>query len=235
VRDQYRLLTQGVVQAELKVSAKQAVALEKAWNTPGKETPGLAEFIASHRKNRDRPNLTEQERLALNAEVSRGIARLCDELLQQKLREILEPKQRQRLDELLIQMRGPVLIVVDPRLASRLDIRSDQMTTIKGVVSETDKQFIPSLKKFGRGFISGFGPSESEQDRDREMKELIDRLGRLIKDRDDRILQLLTEEQAQRWKALQGTPIQIRWNPWEFLLEPFDSLRYHTPHNDSRP
>ena len=233
--DRYRLLAQAVVQTELKLSPTQAAAIEKAWNTPEKEIPGLTEFIAGYRKDRDRPNLTKRERTVLNTEAIRGITKLCDDFHQQKLREILEPKQRQCLDELLIQMRGPILIVVDPRLASRLGIGSDQITAIKGVVSETDKQFIPSLKKFGRGFISGYGPNESEQDRDREMKGLIDRLGRLIKNRDERILQLLTEEQAKRWKALQGTPVPILWNPWEFLLEPFDSLRNHIPHDDSQP
>jgi hypothetical protein len=222
VGDQFRLLAQRAVRAELKLSSNQVVAVEKAWHTPHKELPGVAEFIARQKEKLADPHVTEQEHKALGDELARGCVSLRSGFLQQKLREILELKQRQRLDEILLQMRGPILIAVDPRLVARLEIRSDQMAAIKGVISETDKQIIPSLAKFGRGFISGLRTNESEQDRDREMRELIDRLGGLIKDRDDRILQRLTEEQAKRMKALQGAPIRIQWDPWEFLLEPFE-------------
>ena len=223
VSDQYGLLSQPVVQAELKISPSQALAIKKAWWGPhDKEIPGLAEFTSRHKEKIARPNLTKEERLALNDEARRGVSDLTSKFLRQQLREILDAKQRQRLEELLVQMRGPVLIVVDPTLASRLDVRSDQLTAIKNVISETDKQIGPTLAKFGRGFISGMGAGETEQSRDREMKEAITQLMRLIPERDSRILKSLTESQGKHWRALQGAPIQIQWDPWEFLLSPFE-------------
>jgi hypothetical protein len=220
--DQFRLFSHPVVQAELKLSSVQVVCAEKTWRTPDKEVPNVVQLLSARKEQMARPNLTEQERKAISDESLRRCNDLRSEFLQQKLREFLDLKQRQRLDELLIQMRGPVLIAVDPRLTTSLRVPSNQLAAIKNVISETDKQIIPCLARFGRGFISGFEANETAADRDGEMKGLIADIERLLTSRDDQILQLLTEEQRQRWKVLQGTPLRIQWDPWEFLLEPFE-------------
>ena len=83
-------------------------------------------------------------------------------------------------------------------------------------------KIIPALQKFGRGFISGYGPGENEQTREREMNDLITRLRRMITERDNKILNALSDDQRKTWIGLQGEPLQIEWSPWDLLKVPFE-------------
>jgi Spy/CpxP family protein refolding chaperone len=115
-----------------------------------------------------------------------------------------------------------VLLVFDTELVSELGIDSRQMKQMREVVSKTDREMIPTLQKFGREFISGYGANETEQDRIREMNELIPRLQQMMRQRDNSILQILTAQQRNQFETRQGKPLSIRWDSWEFMRIPFE-------------
>ena len=96
------------------------------------------------------------------------------------------------------------------------------MKILTAQVHEADREITPDLQKFARGFISGYSPGETEETREREMKELITRLRRLISKRDARILESLSEDQRRKWSALQGKPAESHWSPWDLMKAPFE-------------
>jgi len=216
----FRLLERSEVQSDLGLSQQQVTAIRKAYKTPWKEIPGLSDFIAEQKEKKQ--GLSEEERKAANLESSRGISRRTADFHSHKLSEILTPQQHERLDQLLIQAHGPVTIMVLTNLASPLAITPEQMQNLIAQVHEADRDIIPDLQKFGRGFISGYGPGETEQTREREMEKLINRLRRLIGKRDHRILEALSTDQREKFSALQGKPLRIEWSPWDLMKTPFE-------------
>lgn len=183
-----------------------------------KEIPGLSDFIAAQKENKQ--HLPDDNLVDHNSEPGLGIQRLTADYHRRKLNEILTSHQQERLDQILIQAHGPVLIMVQTNLASALAITPEQMKELTAQVHKADREIIPDLQKFGRGFISGYGPGEDEKTREHEMKELLTRLRRLITGRDNRVLESLSDDQRKKWSALQGRPLQTDWSPWDLMKTP---------------
>jgi hypothetical protein len=130
--------------------------------------------------------------------------------------------QQARLRQIVFQVRGPVLVVLDTNLASELGVDSRQLDEMRAVVSKADREMIPLFQKYGRGFISGYSANETEQDRTREMNELIPHLQQMVRERDDGILRILTAQQTEHFRNLQGKPLSIQWDAREFMRLPFE-------------
>ncbi len=216
----FRLLECSEVQADLGLSYDQVLAVQSAYKTPWKEIPRLSDFIAEQKEKKQ--NVSEDERTSHNLESSRGISRRTADFHGQKLSEILTTQQSDRLAQLVLQVHGPVLIMVQTNLQGSLAISPDQIKAINTAVRAADREIIPDIQKFGRGFISGYGPGETEQTRQREMNDLITRLRRLITERDKKTLDALSDGQRKAWADLQGKPLQIDWSPWDLMRQPFE-------------
>lgn len=216
----FRLLERREAQTDLHLSEEQMVAIQDLYKTPWNDIPGLSDFIAEQKK--EKQGLSEEERISQNMESSRRTMRLAADFHSKKLNEILTAPQRDRLDQLIRQTHGPVLILVQPKLQSALAMSPDQIKDLTASVREADRRIIPVLQEFGRGFISGYGPGEDEQTRERSMKELVTRLRRMIGERDDGILNALSGDQRKTWTDWQGKPLKIEWSPWDLMREPFE-------------
>ena len=57
---------------------------------------------------------------------------------------------------------------------------------------------------------------------EREMNDPITRLRRMIGERDNKILNALSDDQRKMWIGLQGKPLQIEWSPWDLMKVPFE-------------
>ncbi len=220
ITTRFRLLDRPEVQTDLRLSAKQVVSVQNVYKTPWKDIPGFSEFIGEQK--RAKQGLSEKERIVQNMESSRKISRLTADSHGRQLNEILTASQRDRLDQLVRQAHGPVLILVQTNLQSDLALSPDQIKGITAAVHKADREIIPTLQEFGRGFISGYGPGENELIRERKMNELITRLQRMIGERDTKILNALSDDQRETWTALQGNPLQVEWSPWDLMKEPFE-------------
>ncbi len=216
----FYLLARPEVQEDLAVSTNQLARIKQTYRTPYKEIPELNEFITNQKEKRNA--VPEDHRREHNLQSARGIAKLFGNYAQAQLEDILASEQRQRLDQLVLQTRGPVLILVQTRLASALAITPEQMKELSAQVREADQEIIPDLQKFGRGFISGYGPGETEELRERKMKKMIKRLRRLIRERDCKILDTLSGEQRKKWFELHGKALKIDWDPWDLIKTPFE-------------
>jgi hypothetical protein len=219
IMTRYRLLERPEVQANLKLSPDQVRGVRNAYTASWAQIPGLSDFVAGQRKKMT--GLSEDARKLCILEQSRGIDRITADFFRDKLSELLSRKQQERLDQLVIQVHGPVIIAVDGRIATQLGIGSQQMERIKSLLSKTDRDIVPALQRFGRGFIAGYSVGETAEAREREQTELIARLPKMICQRDSAILDILTDGQQKAFRNLQGQPLQVEWNPWELLRIPF--------------
>jgi hypothetical protein len=211
VKTQFRVLERSEAQVDMGLSQEQIASLKKAYQAPADQIPGLQEFIAQRRASK-KPDLTQEERASGNLETSRQMGRITVRYQSQELQHILTLAQQARLKQIVLQVRGPVLLVLDTNLASAVGIDSHQMDQIREVVSKADREMIPLFQKFGRGFISGYGANETEQDRTRELNEIIPRLQQMVRQRDDAILQVLTARQIEQFRTLQGKRLSIQWD-----------------------
>lgn len=221
VKTQFRVLERPEAQADMGLSQEQIASLKKAYQAPDGKIPGLQEFIAERRASK-KAGLTQEERTSRNLETSRQMGRITARYQSQELQHVLILSQQARLRQIVLQVRGPVLVVLDTNLASELGVDSHQLDEMRGVVSNSDREMIPLFQKFGRGFISGYGANETEQTRTREMNELVPHLRQMVSQRDDGILRILTAQQTEHFRSLQGKSLSIQWDAGEFMRLPFE-------------
>jgi hypothetical protein len=222
VRTKFRLLERAEVCSDMGLSQEQSNAVRRVYETPYEQIPGLTEFRAQQKAARQKAGLTQQDRASLNFATGRGMGRIWAQFSTQQLQAILSPRQGERLEQLVLQARGPLMLVIDTNLAAALKLSAEQMQRMRDVVRLADEKIIPVFQKFGRGFWAGYSANETEATREREMGVLIPRLRRMIGERDKSILRILTPVQNDQFKARQGNPLPIQWDPWGFLNEPFE-------------
>jgi hypothetical protein len=96
------------------------------------------------------------------------------------------------------------------------------MEQMRNILRQTDERLIPAFQRFGRGSIAGYGPSETEQSRIATMSNSIPQLEDLVRERDDALLRVLTREQQGQFKTMQGKPLPMSWDAWQFMRQPFE-------------
>jgi hypothetical protein len=222
VRTEFRLLERTEVGADLWLSQEQSNAVRSVYGTPWDQVPGSSEFLAQQKAAKQEASLTKEQRIYLNQASSRGRGRIIAQFRTQQLQAILLPRQLERLGQLVLQTRGPLMLVVDTNLPVGLKLSPEQMKRIRDVVRQADEKIPPLLQRFGRGFWADPSANEMQETRIREMNALIPRLRRMIRVRDKSILQILTLEQNDQFEARQGTLLPLEWDPWDFMREPFE-------------
>ena len=220
ITTRFRLLERSEVQIDLGLSQDQMLAIRTAYNIPLEGIPGLSDEIAERKEQKG--DVSEDERRTYDLESGRRVRRRMADFYGKKLIAILTPQQYGRLEELLRQAHGPVVILVQTNLASALAIHPEQMKNLATQVHDADREIIPALQKFGRGFIADHGPGETEETREREMNELLTSLRRMISLRDTKILDALSEDQRETWMKLQGRRLRVEWAPWDLMKTPFE-------------
>jgi len=150
----FYLLERPEVQEDLAVSPNQLLQIKQTYTTPYNEIPELNAFIANQKEERNA--VPENQRMEHNRESARGIARLFGRYARERLGEILTPQQKQRLDQLILQTRGPVLLLVQTNLSSALSLTTEQIKTLSTWTEDADEKIVPELREFLRGFISGY-------------------------------------------------------------------------------
>ncbi len=222
VTTKFRLLERVEVCSDMGLSQEQSNAVRRIYETPWEQIPGLTEFRAQQKAARQKADLTQEERASLNRASSRGIGRISAQFRAQQIRLILSPQQVERLEELVLQTRGSVLIVIDTNLAAALKLGPEQMQRMRDAMGQADEKMIPAFQQFGRGFLAGYSANETADTRTREMKAQIPKLRRMVEERDEALTRVLTPEQQSRPKAQEGKPFPIEWDPWEFMKQPFE-------------
>jgi hypothetical protein len=222
VTTKFRLLERAEVCSDMGLSHEQSNTVRRVYETPWEQIPGLTEFRAQQKPTRQEAGLTEDKQVSLNLASSRGRGRIIAQFRTQQLQVTLSPQQAERLEQLLLQTRGPLMLVIDTNLAATLRLSPEQMQRIRDVVRQADEEVTPVLQKFGRGFWAGYSSNETADTRTGEMNALIPRLRQMIEERDEKILRVITADQVSKLKAREGRPLPIQWDPWQFMAQPFE-------------
>jgi hypothetical protein len=114
------LLERGDVQHELKMTAKQVAIVKHVPCATAREIPGLTELLTKNRKRQSDPTLSASDKEKLAKAVHSDMKSHIEAYQHKELSCTLSANQRQRLDELLMQMRGPIAVLDNPAISSKL-------------------------------------------------------------------------------------------------------------------
>ena len=215
------LLERKDVQHELKITAEQIAKVKHIWNATDHEIPGLVELVTCYRKRQSDPTLSVSDKEKLREAMNSDVKSCINAYQRKELPAILSANQRQRLTELLIQMRGPIALLDDPAILSKLQLSEKQ----RAEMGETVKHYEAGLKwlrgRYGRQQISGIHKNETQEDRQKELEALFVVIRAIEKERDADLLLEITPEQLALWSTIKGRLFPIAWPPTSVSDFPF--------------
>ena len=157
------------------------------------------------------PSLSEEEKAKIKEDYYKVLMEQSASYNEQKLRKILSPKQRQRLNQLVFQMEGPIALLYKSETCALLNLKEHQIEKIKKVVEYYAADLHSFYGRYGRQQINARRFDETRENRQQELQALAVVITAIEKDRDGDILLCLTEEQRTKWKIIQGRPLSISW------------------------
>jgi hypothetical protein len=118
-------------------------------------------------------------------------------------------------------MRGPIALLDDPAILSKLQLSEKQ----RAEMGETVKHYEAGLKwlrgRYGRQQISGIHKNETQEDRQNELEALFVVIRAIEKERDADLLLEITPEQLALWSTIKGRLFPIAWPPTSVSDFPF--------------
>jgi hypothetical protein len=221
----FSLLERGDVQHELKMTAKQVATVKQAYNATAREIPGMTELLANSRKRQSDPTLSAADRVKLGKAVNAEFRSHIEAFQRKELSVALSTIQRQRLDELLTQMRGPIAILENPAISSKLQLSERQRAEMQDTVKHYEAGLGWLRARYGRQQISGLHVNETMADRQKEVEALFVVIHAIEKERDADLLVGLTPDQLASWRKIQGKPFPIAWTPTSVSCCPFEEKK----------
>lgn len=205
IAHKFTLLGRKEVQKDLHIDENQLREIESTYRTPPLTMPGGQDICAI--TNRD--------------EKMKQFRIVTETYHQSRLDTILTPTQTKRLQELLIQMRGPAIISFDPTIRNELNFTSDQTRRMDRIMAYSSDDLRVCVSRYGRLFLCESRRSQTEPEQRREMNALVCVIEEIIKGRDEDILSVLTKDQRVQFDQMQGKPLAIRWSRHDLLYGPF--------------
>jgi len=179
------LLRSAEVRQELEVMPDQAEALQKI-EKRGEERPrGPAEGF-------DFRNASEDER----AEMFKKMQTMREEVAKEQkelLKEVLFPEQIERLDQLMLQMRG-IMALGEPDVQERLGMTTTQVDKLKQIRSDQETKMRDSMREIWQS-----GDREGIRDKMTEMR----------KDVESKVLEQLDPKQKEKFESMKGKPFDF--------------------------
>lgn len=172
----YLMVANRSVQQELKLSGPQA---EKATKVVEEA------FARANEKVRDLPRTDRREK-------ARPIYRAANKEIRASLKDILEPEQLARLEQIVLQHQG-IRAFDEPSVQARLRLSDDQKRTLKEISDSLDERRRQAFR-------------EHADDREATVQAM----RALNKESMEKALKVLTEDQTKTWKETTGEPFEPR-------------------------
>ena len=183
-------LQQETVQAELKLNEDQKQRLLALAEQNRQPAPEMMELLSRMREASD------EEREALRVEMDK-LREVQKTKLEGEVQQILDPEQFGRLQQLVLQNRG-VGALKDDDVATDLNLTEAQRGQIQEISDSTDEQ--------RRALFEGLRDIPREE-RMTAMEEMRTKGEALQKQRDEKLLAVLTAEQKNAWEKKLGPPL----------------------------
>jgi hypothetical protein len=199
------LLKRPDVQSTLGLGLRQKNELNDVLNSPQKFTIKMV----------DNGNLSDDER---KKEMDKQIAAQLGGP-EEKIKAILKPEQYSRLQELMLQWRGPI-ILGDAKVADRLKLEPEHRAQIAQIVSEYNAEKMKVMASLTQVSDSSDGAGNSgkvqrmmrvnTQELENPLSPSYKALDGAKKDAEKRILAVLSSDEAAAWQKAQGAPFTFR-------------------------
>jgi hypothetical protein len=209
-RDRFRLLDRSEVQRDLALTTSQIAALSKCWHAGKEEVPGLPEMTRKHHEELSQIDSNDHRRVEIIQRHNKEYFVILATHQSNSMAEILTSNQTVRLTQLLVQMRGPIIIIYDRDIQQTLQITPNQEENIKRSLNYYSPTFSEMIRRYGRQQVNGI-VRDTREEREQELDALALATTALLKDRDGDILLNLSEEQRKKFSELEGKPLAIDW------------------------
>jgi hypothetical protein len=217
-RSKFYLLDRREVQRELGLRTGQMTALADAFNTPYERIPGLGGWRAKYQ------GLPQEEKRRQKSQYMKSRDTISSEWLESQLADILSEKQKNRLDALLLQMKGPRAIVSIPGVTGRLGLTPEQSSKIQSIIRECHDDLAPFYQRYGHNMLQTSRRSQTMKESEKEQDALVVIITEILKSQDESILAVLTKAQGDQWHAMQGPLLRVSWPETAGFYVPFHSL-----------
>lgn len=216
----YFLLSTKEVQRNLQLTQQQFKSLEVVWLSFSlTNDPAIAEYRRSHRQLLAAAH-SDEERANIRRKGNEKYSLLIKQNQETTLQSTLSSAQTKRLDELLLQMKGPHAILENTNVARELFLSKEQISRMNDDFN-SDGQLLSLLRKrFLRLQIQPMR-KRARVDLDSEIECVARVIKEVEKAQDAGLLAVLSEEQRRSWDNLCGVPVGIVWKTDYFSDEPF--------------
>jgi hypothetical protein len=174
------IVFRGKVQEELKLSDDQKQKMLEALPEYIEETKTILESLGDQKP--------EQREKAMQSHRQKAGERFTT-----SLKVILTVPQLRRLQQLQLQHEGPGALG-RPEIRKDLKITQEQLMRFAGVIQDMQKKIEPLIKEAQ----SGGNP-----------EEIRPKVIKIRKDHEEKIENLMTDAQREKWKAMRGKPVDV--------------------------
>jgi Spy/CpxP family protein refolding chaperone len=192
--DKSMLLGSEQVRKEIKLNEEQSKKVEEILAS---HREAQMELFQGARGNRD---ASDEERAKAREERTAKTAELGKKT-EAKLAEVLDKKQTERLDQIVIQQQGPDALVSDKVIAA-ISLKPEQVEKIKATLAKRDEEVRSS---FGGGRRGGDGGGQGGGNRE----EARAKLEKARKDAETAAFAVLSKEQSESFTKLKGENFEL--------------------------
>ncbi|MGA3285471.1 MAG: hypothetical protein ABSD57_13570 [Verrucomicrobiota bacterium] len=216
----YFLLSTKQVQAALDLTQPQIKSLESAMLSSPTSIVAIAELRRSQKQLLETAH-SDEERANIRRAGNEKAHLLIHQNWEAVLQSTLSSNQTKRLDQLLLQMKGPHAILEDTNVIQQLTLTKEQTNQLNQI-SGSYNQLLSLLHHRYLGLQIQPERKRDRADVDSEIESLARVIKEIEKDQDSGLLAVLNTEQRHLWNSLCGTPVRIDWQPEYFASVPFE-------------
>ena len=217
----YFLLSEPTVKKDLGLTQPQINSLESAWSSSPTNLPAFVEFHHLNKQLLEAAH-TDEERRKIRKDGNEKMQGFFNQLLVNGLEKNLSTNQIKRLGELLLQMKGPYVLLENTKLGQQLNLTPEQTNQLIQA-SDSYNQFLSLLRHRYLGLQIQTERKMERADIDSEMASVSHVISGVEKDQDAALLAVLNESQRNIWNNLCGKPLSINWKPDYFSSTPFEN------------
>jgi hypothetical protein len=184
----FPLLRMGQVQRELKLTKPQLEKIDTLQKSLGKQVPAGAATADLSPEERKEQFIQMQKKRQEQIKAA-----------EKELKTILNQRQAKRLDQIALQLRG-VRALAEKKIAAALKMTEDQIAAINAAVewSRSEQRKLVEAQR------------ASSNPRDKEAwKKIREKMGKIRKEGDARILNVLTSSQKKQYTRMKGKPFKL--------------------------
>lgn len=211
----FYLLDRHEVQRDLNLTTNQVAALAEAFNTPYAKIPGLGEWQARYQ------DLSQEEKHRQKSQYMKDRETISSKWFESQIVGILNKQQRDRLDALLLQMKGPRAIMIIPGMMETLGVTPEQAAKIQRIIREHQDELFPFYRQFGHNMLQRSRSGQTAEEAQEEQDTLVATITNILKRQDEAIMAELTKPQRDQWQGMQGPPLPVSWPETNGFYVPF--------------